>query len=71
MHHHQNSHLCYFTLDAFKKENDMRMPNPWNIEDATNFIKIAKKLTEKYSIYKDELFQEDSETLRLLLLFSF
>jgi hypothetical protein len=41
MHHNQISHLCYLTLDAFKKENDMRMPNPWNIEDATNFIKIA------------------------------
>ena len=27
---------------SFKKENEMRMPNPWNIEDATKFITIAK-----------------------------
>ena len=42
MHHNQISHLSYLTLDSFKKENEMRMPNPWNIEDATKFITIAK-----------------------------
>ena len=46
MHHSQISHLCYLTLDIFKKENEMRMPNPWNIEDASKFISIAKKLAE-------------------------
>ena len=42
MHHNQISHLCYLTLDNFKKENEMRMPNVWNIDDATKFINIAK-----------------------------
>jgi hypothetical protein len=60
MHHSQISHLCYLTLDIFKKENEMRMPNPWNIDDASKFINIAKKLTEKYKLNQEEMFKEDS-----------
>ena len=42
MHHNQISHLCYLALDIFKKENEMRMPKVWNVEDAIKFINIAK-----------------------------
>ena len=50
MHHSQISHLCYLTLDVFKRENEMRMPKAWNVDDASKFTNIAKKLAEKYKL---------------------
>jgi hypothetical protein len=34
MHHNNLSHLCFLSLDQFKRENQMKMPQVWNLNDA-------------------------------------
>ena len=53
-------HLAYLTLHAFMKENEGRIPAPWNQEDAQKFTTQAKQINAQSStpIEMDDKFQE-------------
>ena len=67
MTHPQILHIAFSALDEFKKKNK-RLPNPWSIPDAEDFIKLAEGPAKKLESYKPE---EDKRYLPLLRLFSF
>eukprot|EP00331_Platyophrya_macrostoma_P003474 CAMPEP_0176424196 /NCGR_PEP_ID=MMETSP0127-20121128/10705_1 /TAXON_ID=938130 /ORGANISM="Platyophrya macrostoma, Strain WH" /LENGTH=779 /DNA_ID=CAMNT_0017805231 /DNA_START=99 /DNA_END=2438 /DNA_ORIENTATION=- len=67
MSHPQILHIAFTALDEFKKKHK-RMPTPWNIADAEDFVKLAEEPAKKLSSYKPE---EDKRYLPLLKLFCF
>jgi hypothetical protein len=38
---------CYLALEEFKKKNETRHPEPWNLKDMTLFVDIFKTINEE------------------------
>ncbi len=45
------AHLAFESLDLFRSKSSGRIPEPWNFNDCSEFLKIAKDLagSSKYS----------------------
>jgi len=64
------SHIAFEALDTFKVQNKGAMPRPWNLEDCTKFLEIAKEVAKPYD-QKPEEWKADGIELKLLHLFCF
>lgn len=51
MTHPQITHIAFAALDEFQKKNK-RMPKPWNIADADEFVQLAEEPAKKLESYK-------------------
>lgn len=61
--------MCFLALDKFRAD-EKRLPDVWNLSDAKKFVEIGKLIATERKINDDDL-KDDSETIRLLYLFSF
>jgi len=62
-------HIAFEALDTYRTQEG-KMPRPWNIEDATKFIAIAKTIAARYD-EKPEEWKAGDIQLKLLHLFCF
>lgn len=62
-------HSAFEALDTFKTQEG-RMPHPWNMEDASKFVTLAKSVAARYG-EKPEEWKNDGIQLKLLHLFCF
>jgi ubiquitin-activating enzyme E1 len=62
-------HIAFEALDTFKTKEG-RMPRPWDMEDCSKFVSIAKQIAIRYEEKPDE-WKADDFQLKLLHLFCF
>jgi ubiquitin-activating enzyme E1 len=69
MEHNPIEHVAFEALDQFQVEYK-RLPEPWNLDDATKFVGLGKKIAERYNLSPNE-WKQDGIELKLLHLFAF
>lgn len=61
--------MCFLALEEFRTD-EKRLPKVWDLSDAKKFVEIGKSIAKENKISEEDL-KDDSETVRLLYLFSF
>lgn len=67
--HNQAAHICFAALEKFRAEHS-RLPLPWNLDDAEQFVASAKQIAAEGKVEADDL-KDESSMVKLFYLFAF